>query len=186
MLYVDKSRVKMKQYSLFVENILHYFFAYLCCWFHFGFIIIFKFYQMQYSVSVILFICFALLLAGDCDTVQRIFPKGVPAAIGPYTPVTIIGTTVYISGQIAINPVTGNIEADDIVGQTHQTMKNLKAALDGAGITFSDVAKTTVYLSDMSYFSEFNNVYAQYFEKDKYPARVCIAVKSLPKPNALV
>jgi 2-iminobutanoate/2-iminopropanoate deaminase len=127
-------------------------------------------------VLISLFVC-----GNTADSVERIFPKNVPAAIGPYTPVTVIGTTVFVSGQIAINPMSGNVEADDIVGQTYQVMKNLKAALEGAGCTFSDVAKTTVLLSDMSYFNQFNAIYAEFFEQKKYPARACYAVFMIDK-----
>jgi 2-iminobutanoate/2-iminopropanoate deaminase len=95
--------------------------------------------------------------------------------------VTVAGNMVYVSGQIAINPKTGNVENFDIYNQTYQVMENLKYALIGAGVTFSDVAKTTVLLADMSYFNAFNTIYASYFEKDKYPARACYAVKGLPK-----
>ncbi len=117
------------------------------------------------------------------ESVERVFPKGLPAAVGPYSPVTVIGSTVYVSGQIPINPESGNIEAQDIEGQTHQVMKNLKNALAGVGLTFNDVAKCQVLLADMSFFGKFNAVYAEYFEKDKYPARVCYAVKGLPKDS---
>lgn len=113
----------------------------------------------------------------SADSIERLYPPNVPAAIGPYTPVTVANGFVYVSGQIAINPKTGNIEADDILGQTYQVMFNLKAALEGAGVTFSDVIKTTVLLTDMSYFNTFNSIYAQFFEKNKYPARACYAVK---------
>lgn len=116
-------------------------------------------------------------LSFAADSIQRLYPPNVPAAIGPYTPVTIANGFVYISGQIAINPKTGNIEADDILGQTYQVMLNLKAALDGAGVTFSDVIKTTVLLTDMSYFNTFNSIYAEFFERNKFPARACYAVK---------
>ena len=70
---------------------------------------------------------------------------------------------MFVSGQIAINPASGNIDVNDIEGQTHQVMKNLKAALAGANATFTDVSKTTVLLSDMSFFTQFNAVYASYF-----------------------
>lgn len=108
------------------------------------------------------FILFTILisLSQSADSIERIYPANVPAAIGPYTPVTVANGFVYISGQIAINPKTGNIEANDISGQTYQVMLNLKAALEGAGVTFSDIAKTTVLLSDMSYFNQFNTIYA--------------------------
>lgn len=113
----------------------------------------------------------------SADSVDRLFPPNVPAAIGPYTPVTVANGFVYVSGQIAINPKTGIIEADDILGQTYQVMFNLKAALEFSGVSFSDVVKTTVLLTDMSYFNTFNSIYAEFFEKNKFPARACFAVK---------
>lgn len=119
------------------------------------------------------------------SSVQRIFPKNIPAAIGPYAPVTKIGDTVYVSGQIAIVPESGQIEAQDIKGQTHQVMVNLKNALLGAECTFSDVAKTTILLTDMANFAAVNEIYAQYFENQLYAARVCYAVKSLPKDGLI-
>jgi 2-iminobutanoate/2-iminopropanoate deaminase len=127
------------------------------------------------------FILTIILCANAADSIERLFPNNVPAAIGPYTPVTIAGNMVYISGQIAINPKTGNVESFDIYNQAYQVMENLRYALIGANITFSDIAKTTVLLSDMADFNTFNTIYASYFEKNKYPARACYAVKSLPK-----
>ena len=116
----------------------------------------------KYLQSFILFTIF-ITISQTADSIERIYPPNVPAAIGPYTPVTVANGFAYISGQIAINPKTGNIEANDISGQTYQVMFNLKAALEGAGVTFSDVAKATVLLSDMSYFNQFNSIYAQFF-----------------------
>lgn len=130
---------------------------------------------------ILLTLALTIFIAQTADSVERIFPQNVPTAIGPYTPVTVAGNMVYVSGQIAINPKTGNVENFDIYNQTYQVMENLKYALIGAGVTFSDVAKTTVLLADMSYFNAFNTIYASYFEKDKYPARTCYAVKGLPK-----
>ena len=109
--------------------------------------------------------------------------KNAPAAIGPYSQAAVIGGVVYTSGQIAINPETGNIEAEDIKGQTHQVMKNLAAVLKAAGSSFDDCIKTTCFLSDIADFSTFNEVYAEYITSK--PARSCVAVKALPK-NALV
>ena len=79
--------------------------------------------------------------------IERIFPEGMPAAVGPYSPVTKVGNIVFISGQLPINPENGEIEAKDIAGQTIQVMKNLKTALEGASCTFSSVAKTTILLT---------------------------------------
>ncbi len=115
---------------------------------------------MKINILSFLFLAFILITSHSADSIERIFPPNVPAAIGPYTPVTVANGFVYISGQIAINPKTGNIQADDILGQTYQVMFNLKAALEGAGVSFSDIAKTTVLLADMSYFNQFNAIYA--------------------------
>ena len=102
-----------------------------------------------------------------------------PAAIGPYSQAITAGGFLYTSGQIPLVPETGRIEAEDIVGQTHQACKNLGAVLDEAGIGFANVVKTVCYLANMDDFAAFNEVYAQYFTGK--PARSCVAVKSLPK-----
>ena len=115
--------------------------------------------------------------------IEKIYTKGAPEAIGPYSQAAVIGGVVYTSGQIAINPETGNIDAEDIKGQTHQVMKNLAAVLKAAGSSFDDCIKTTCFLSDIADFSTFNEVYAEYITSK--PARSCVAVKALPK-NALV
>ena len=78
---------------------------------------------------------------------KRIFPKGIPAAIGPYCPAAKVGDVIYISGQIPVNPETGNIESDDIELQAHQVMKNLKNAIEGAGSSFTSTIKTTILLA---------------------------------------
>lgn len=80
-------------------------------------------------------------------SLQRIFPEGIPKAIGPYSPVTTAGSLVFVSGQIPVDPNTNEIEAKDIEGQTHQVMKNLLKALEGAGCSFNNVTKTTVLLT---------------------------------------
>jgi 2-iminobutanoate/2-iminopropanoate deaminase len=87
---------------------------------------------------------------------------------------------LYISGQIAINPSSGNIEATDIIGETHQVMHNLRAILTEAGMDFNNVVKTTIFLSDMSLFATVNEVYGKYFHGE-FPARETVAVKGLPK-----
>lgn len=110
--------------------------------------------------------------------------KNAPAAIGPYSQAIASGDMLFISGQIPINPISGVIESQNIAGQTEQVFENLKAILTEAGFEMKDIVKTTVFLSDMSLFSEMNNVYATKFESD-YPARAAFAVKELPK-QALV
>ena len=119
------------------------------------------------------------------EKVQRIYPKGIPKAIGPYTPVTAFNDLIFVSGQIPVNPKTGNIESQDIEKQTHQVMQNLKAALLGADSNFSLVTKCTILLTNMADFAKVNEAYQSYFEKDKYPSRICYAVAALPK-NSLV
>jgi len=103
-----------------------------------------------------------------------------PAPIGPYSQAVQAGNLLFISGQIPINPATGNIEATDIIGETHQVMHNLRAILTEARIGFDHVVKTTILLSDMSLFGEVNEVYGKYFTGN-FPARETYAVKALPK-----
>lgn len=103
-----------------------------------------------------------------------------PAPIGPYNQAVQTGSLLFISGQVAINPATGNVEATDITGETHQVMKNLQAILHEAQMDFNNVVKTTIFLSDMSLFSSVNEIYAGYLTGD-YPARETVAVKGLPK-----
>jgi 2-iminobutanoate/2-iminopropanoate deaminase len=103
-----------------------------------------------------------------------------PAPIGPYSQAVQAGRLLFISGQIPINPATGNVDAADIAGETHQVMRNLKAILSAAGLDFGHVAKTTILLSDMSLFATVNEIYGQYFAGD-FPARETYAVKTLPK-----
>ena len=106
-----------------------------------------------------------------------------PAAIGPYSQALISGNIVFTSGQIPINPQSGNIEESDIKGQTEQVMKNLGEVLAAAGSSFDKAIKTTCFLANISDFAIFNEVYAKYFTSK--PARSCVAVKDLPK-GALV
>ena len=116
-------------------------------------------------------------------TMEKIYTENAPAAIGPYSQAMKVGNLVYTSGQIPIDPATGNIESQDITGQTEQVMKNLDAVLTAAGSSFDKAVKTLCFLKDMGDFSAFNEVYAKYFT-DK-PARSCVAVAALPK-GALV
>ncbi len=105
---------------------------------------------------------------------------GAPAPIGPYSQAVQAGNLLFISGQIAIQPASGNIEATDVQAETHQVMQNLKAILQEAGADFGQVVKTTIFLSDMSLFSAVNEVYGRYFS-GTFPARETVAVKGLPK-----
>ena len=114
---------------------------------------------------------------------KKIYTDKAPAAIGPYSQAIVHGDLLFTSGQIPINPETGNIDAEGIVAQTEQVMKNLAAVLEAAETSFEKVIKTTCFLADMSDFAAFNEIYARYFTEK--PARSCVAVKTLPK-NVLV
>ncbi len=102
-----------------------------------------------------------------------------PAAIGPYSQGMVAGPFLYASGQIPIDPATGEIKGEDILEQTEQVMKNVGAILEEAGYRYEDVVKTTCFLADMGDFAAFNGVYEKYFTGK--PARSCVAVKQLPK-----
>ena len=106
-----------------------------------------------------------------------------PAAVGPYSQAVKVGDFLYTSGQIALDPSTGILVPAEIKAQSELVMKNLAAVLEAAGYTFDEVVKTTCFLSDMSFFAEFNAVYEKYFVSK--PARSCVAAASLPK-GALV
>ena len=114
---------------------------------------------------------------------KKVSTESAPAAIGPYSQAIICGEMVFTSGQIPINPATGNIEATTIEAQAEQVMKNLGEVLKAAGSGFEKAVKTTCFLANMEDFAAFNGVYAQYFTTK--PARSCVAVKTLPK-NVLV
>ena len=110
-----------------------------------------------------------------------IYTKNAPDAIGPYSQAMQIGNYLFTSGQIAINPVTGKVEAETIADQTRQVMANLKAVLEAAGMDFSHVIKTTCFLKDVANdFGTFNEVYAEAMG-DAKPARSCVGVADLPK-----
>ncbi|MBQ4155137.1 MAG: RidA family protein [Clostridia bacterium] len=112
-----------------------------------------------------------------------IYTNNAPDAIGPYSQAVVTGNLVFTSGQIAINPESGNIEAETIEAQTEQVCKNICAILEAAGTDIKKVVKTVCFLSDMGDFAKFNEVYGKYFTGK--PARSCVAVKTLPK-NVLV
>lgn len=106
--------------------------------------------------------------------------KNAPAAIGPYSQAIEVNGFVYTSGQLPINPETGEFAGSDIKSQTEQSLKNVKAILEEAGLTMQNVVKTTVFLADMADFAAMNEVYSSYFS-EPYPARSAVAVKNLPK-----
>ena len=110
---------------------------------------------------------------------KKIATDKAPAAIGPYSQAIVVDKFLFASGQIPINPATGEVEAEGIEAQTTQVMKNIGAVLTEAGIDYKKVVKTTCFLADMADFAAFNKVYEQYFTEK--PARSCVAVKQLPK-----
>ena len=114
---------------------------------------------------------------------SKIHTNNAPAAIGPYSQAIVAGDLIFTSGQIPLNPETGVLEGDNITEQTHRVCKNLDAVLTAAGGSLRSAVKTVCFLSEMSDFAAFNEVYAQYFTEK--PARSCVAVKELPK-GALV
>lgn len=104
-----------------------------------------------------------------------------PAPIGPYNQAILTGNTLYTSGQIALSAQTGELIMDSIQIETRQVMENLKAVLKAADMTFENVIKTSIFISDMHNFSQINEVYAQYFNADSAPARETVEVANLPK-----
>lgn len=111
--------------------------------------------------------------------IETLHTDKAPAAIGPYSQAKIVGGMLYASGQIAINPASGEVEADTIEGQTEQVCKNIGAILEAAGSAYDKVIKTTCFLKNMSDFAVFNGIYATYFTSK--PARSCVAAAALPK-----
>lgn len=130
----------------------------------------------------------ALLLVSACSNVKNeggvmikeISTKNAPAAIGPYSQAVMVNNTLYASGAIGVDPVTGT-PAEGITGQAEQALKNIGAILKEAGYDYSNVVKTTCFLADMNDFNTFNEVYSKYFTTKPLPARSCVAVKTLPK-----
>ncbi len=111
---------------------------------------------------------------------QIIKTTNAPDPIGPYNQAILSGSFLFISGQVALIPGTSDIANADIMEETHQVMKNLKAILNEAQMEFKNVVKTTIFLSDMQLFGQVNEVYGKYFDSD-FPARETVAVKGLPK-----
>ena len=114
---------------------------------------------------------------------NKVHTDKAPAAIGPYSQAMVVGNLVYTSGQIPLDPATGEMVGENVTQQAHQVCKNMKAVLEEAGSSLEHVVKTTCFLADMADFAAFNAVYAEYFTG--HPARSCVAVKALPK-GALV
>ena len=107
--------------------------------------------------------------------------ENAPSPVGPYNQAIIANGMLFLSGQIAINTVTKKLVLDDIKTETRQVMQNIMAVLYEAGATFENVVKATIFMSDMKDYSDINDVYSEYFDNDKAPAREAVAVKTLPK-----
>lgn len=110
-----------------------------------------------------------------------IFTEKAPAPIGPYNQAVLKGNTLYTSGQIAINPETGELNVANIEDETAQVMENMKAVLEAAGMNFENVVKTTIFIMDMNDFASINKVYGSYFNETTAPARETVQVACLPK-----
>ncbi|RKS20467.1 2-iminobutanoate/2-iminopropanoate deaminase [Flavobacterium endophyticum] len=110
-----------------------------------------------------------------------IFTEKAPAPIGPYNQAVSFGNMLFTSGQIAINPETGDLVLDDIETETKQVMENMKAVLEEAGMTFENVIKTSIFIMDMNNFAKINTVYGSYFDEKTAPARETVQVAGLPK-----
>ncbi|SDR77989.1 RidA family protein [Gramella sp. MAR_2010_147] len=107
--------------------------------------------------------------------------KNAPAPIGPYNQAVFAGNTLYVSGQIAIDPENGDLKTDDLEEETVQVLENLQAILNEAGLTLEHVVKTSIFISDMNNFGKINEVYSRYFDSENAPARETVEVANLPK-----
>ncbi len=107
--------------------------------------------------------------------------SNAPAPVGPYNQAVQHGDTLYVSGQVAINPATGELITTDIETETHQVMKNIGAILDNAGSSYEKIIKCSVFVNDMNLYGRINTVYAEYFNEDTAPARELVEVANLPK-----
>lgn len=110
-----------------------------------------------------------------------IYTDNAPAPIGPYSQAVLMGSTLYTSGQIALDPSTMELVLDDIETETQQVMENMKAVLEAANMTFGDVVKTTIFIMNMGDFARINAVYSKYFDEANAPARETVQVAGLPK-----
>ena len=111
---------------------------------------------------------------------QIVNTSSAPPPIGPYNQAIFTGNLLFISGQICLDPLTGDLKNRNVQEETHQVMKNLSAILTQAGLSFANVVKTSIFITDMNKFSEINEVYANYFENN-YPARETVQIAALPK-----
>lgn len=112
---------------------------------------------------------------------QAVNSPNAPAAIGPYSQAVMTQSLLFISGQLPVDPISGQLEEDDIKKQTHRSLQNIRAILEQADATMGQVVKTTVYLRDMKDFAMMNEVYVEYFSSEPQPARAAVQVAALPK-----
>ena len=112
---------------------------------------------------------------------EIVYTKNAPDPVGPYSQAILTNNTLFISGQVALDPNNGDMINSSIEEETIQVMNNLKAILNEVGFDFSNVIKSTIYLSDMNNFSKVNEVYGSFFKKDYFPSRVTVEVSRLPK-----
>ncbi len=131
------------------------------------------------SVGIMIQLNAAVAAEQEVEMLKKITTEKAPAAIGPYSQAIAAGNFLFASGQIPINPESGEVEAEGIEAQAEQVMKNVGAILEAAGTDYANVVKTTCFLADMADFAAFNGVYEKYFTEK--PARSCVAVKALPK-----
>jgi 2-iminobutanoate/2-iminopropanoate deaminase len=136
------------------------------------------------NIIKLFLIIFLLLNCTKNSERQIILTDKAPKAIGPYSQAVLIDNTIYVAGQIAINPSTGKLLDGDITEQTNRVMKNIQAILNSAGFKLDDIVQCQIYLSDLSHYSEMNKVYSKYFNGN-YPARAVVEVKRIPR-NALI
>ena len=107
--------------------------------------------------------------------------NNAPSAIGPYNQAVVVDNTIYTSGQIAIDPISGELVLDDIAKETEQVLNNLKALLSDAGFNMTDIVQCSVFVNDMHQYAQINEVYARYFPAERAPARTLVEVRNLPK-----
>ncbi|OGU54827.1 MAG: hypothetical protein A2V66_06905 [Ignavibacteria bacterium RBG_13_36_8] len=131
-----------------------------------------------------LLLVFALGCGSNKLEKKVISTSDAPKAIGPYSQAIQVGNMLYLAGQIAIDPITGNMADEDVQAQTQQCMKNINAVLNAAGFSFTDVVQCQIFLTDLNNYSTVNQIYAEYF-KEAPPARAVVEVKRLPK-DALI
>lgn len=139
--------------------------------------------KLKYFIYLVIMLTLSGLVMQElpAQTEKKIIKSNhAPKAIGPYNQAVLAGNTIYLSGQIPLDPITDTLVTGDIEKETHQVMKNISAVLKEAGFSLQDVVSATIYMTDLNDYAVINKVYASYYEKD-YPARVALQVCALPK-----